>query len=109
VGDVVVLALRGIFYGERETDEFQKAILDETAAGNLHLVVSLAECQGLNSVAIGALMRGFTNYRGRGGEIKLAALGPRLKDLFTMTKIIKVFDHHETEEEAIAAFAVGAK
>ena len=45
---------------------------------------------------------------GRGGEIKLCGLGKRLKDLFTMTKLIMVFDHHETAEQAIAAFAVAS-
>jgi anti-sigma B factor antagonist len=83
--------------------------MDEAAAGNTRLVLNLSECQALNSIAIGVLMRGFANYRSRSGEIKLCGLGKRLKDLFTMTKLILVFDRHETEDEAIAAFAVGAK
>ena len=101
-----VLALKGSFFGDRETDELQKAILDEAASGNKHLVLNLKDCQALNSIAIGVLMRGYTNYRGRGGEIKLCGLGKRLKDLFTMTKLIMVFDHHDTEEGAVASFAV---
>jgi len=109
VGSVVVLSLKGNFYGDDETDELQKAILAEAAADNRRLVLNLSECQALNSIAIGALMRGFANYRGRGGEIKLAGLGKRMKDLFSMTKIIMVFDHHDAEEDAIAAFGVEAK
>ena len=50
-------------------------------------------------------MRGYANYKGRGGEVKLCGLGKRLKDLFTMTKLIFVFDHFESEELALAAFA----
>ena len=103
---VSVLSLKGSFFGDRETDELQKAILDEAASGNTHLVLNLKDCQALNSIAIGVLMRGYANYRGRGGEIKLCGLGKRLKDLFTMTKLIMVFDHHESEEAAVAAFAV---
>jgi len=101
----VVLYPRGSFFGDKETDELQKAIMDEAAAGNMRLVLNMAECNSLNSIAIGVLMRGYTNYKGRGGEIKLCGLGKRLRDLFTMTKLIMVFDHHETEEEAVAAFA----
>jgi len=67
----------------------------------------LKDCQALNSIAIGVWMRAYANYRGRGGEIKLW-LGKRIKDLFTMTKLIMVFDHHETEEQAIAAFGSGS-
>jgi anti-sigma B factor antagonist len=103
---ISVLYPRGSFFGDRETDELQKAILDEATGGNTRLILNLAECQALNSIAIGALMRGYSNYRGRGGEIKLCVLPKRIKDLFTMTKLIMVFDHHETEDQAIAAFAV---
>ena len=105
VRSITVLSLRGSFFGDKETDELQKAILDEAAAGNQRLILNLTECQALNSIAIGVLMRGYTNYKGRGGEIKLCGLGKRIKDLFTMTKLIMVFDHHETEEQALASFA----
>jgi anti-sigma B factor antagonist len=105
VRTITVLYPKGNFFGDSETDELQKAIMDEAASGNLRLILNMAECHALNSIAIGVLMRGYANYRGRGGEIKLCGLGKRLKDLFTMTKLIMVFEHHETEEEAIAAFA----
>ena len=105
---VVVLYPKGAFFGDTETDELQKAIMDEAATGNERLVLNMSECQSLNSIAIGVLMRGVTNYRSRGGDIKLCGLGKRVKDLFTMTKLIMVFDHHETEEQALAAFSVTA-
>ncbi len=105
---ITVLSLKGSFFGDRETDELQKVIMDEAAAGNTRLVLDMRECDALNSIAIGVLMRAFANYKGRGGEIKLAGLGKRLKDLFTMTKLIMVFDHHETEQQAIASFAGGS-
>jgi anti-sigma B factor antagonist len=105
VRSISVLYLKGSYFGDTETDELQKAIMDEAASGNTRLVLNMSECQALNSIAIGVLMRGFTNYKGRGGEIKLCGLGKRVKDVFVMTKLIMVFDHHDTEEKAIAAFA----
>ena len=101
----MILYPKGGFFGDKETDELQKAILDEAATGNTSLVLNMAECTSLNSIAIGVLMRGYTNYKSRGGEIKLCGLGKRLRDLFTMTKLIMVFDHHDTEEQAVAAYA----
>lgn len=106
VGSIVVLSPKGSFFGDTETDELQQALMDEAQSGNQRLVINLSDCQALNSIAIGVLMRAYANYRGRGGEIKLCGLGKRVKDLFTMTKLIMVFDHHATEEEAVAAFAV---
>ena len=105
VGTVVILYPRGNFFGDHETDELQKAIMDEAAGGNVRLILNMTECQALNSIAIGVLMRGYANYRSRGGEIRLCGLGKRLNDLFTMTKLIYVFGHHSSEEEALASFA----
>ncbi len=105
VRSITVLALKGRFFGDRETDELEKAIMAEAASGNTRLVLNMSECEALSSVPIGVLMRGYANYKGRGGEVKLCGLGKRLKDLFTMTKLIFVFDHYESEELALAAFA----
>ena len=105
IGPIVKLYLSGSYFGDKETDDLQKAIMDEAGAGNKKLILNLAECTAMNSTAIGVLMRGYANYKGRGGEIKLCGLGKRIKDLFIMTKLIMVFDHHDTQEEALAAFA----
>jgi len=104
---ITILSLKGSFFGDKETDEMQKAIMDEAAAGNTRLILDLTECDALNSIAIGVLMRAFANYKGRQGEIKLVGLGKRLKQMFVMMKLIMVFDHHDTEEQALAAFAGG--
>ncbi len=102
---ISVIALKGRFYGDRETDELDQAIAAEAAANNQRLVLNFAECDAMNSTAIGVLMRWYANYKNRGGEIKLCGLGKRLKDLFVMTKLIMVFDHQDTEQQALAAFA----
>jgi anti-sigma B factor antagonist len=108
VRTITVLYPKGNFFGDTETDDLEKALMDEAAKGNTRLLVNMAECQALNSTAIGVLMRAYANYRSRGGEVKLCGLGKKLHDLFVMMKLIMVFDHHETEEQALAAFAVDA-
>ena len=104
---ISVIALKGRFFGDTETDELEHAIEAEAAAGNTRLVLDFTQCDALNSTAIGVLMRWFAHYKNRGGEIKLCCLGKRLKDLFVMTRLIMVFDHHDTEQQALAAFAAG--
>lgn len=106
IRSITVISPSGSFFGDTETDQLEEALMSEAASGNTRLVVNLSECAALNSIAIGVLMRAYANYRGRGGEIKLCGLNKKLKDLFVMTKLIMVFDHHETEELALAAFAV---
>ena len=82
VRSITVISLKGSFFGDKETDELQKAIMDEAATGNTRLVLDLSDCEAMNSIAIGVLMRGYTNYKGRGGEIKLCGLGKRMKSIF---------------------------
>jgi anti-sigma B factor antagonist len=106
IRSVTVLYPSGSFFGDAETDVLEKSLMDEAASGNTRLILNLGECRALNSIAIGVLMRAYANYRGRGGEIKLCGLDKKLKDMFVMTKLIMVFDHHESEELALAAFAV---
>lgn len=100
-GSTVVLQLKGSFY---DVDELQKAIMDDAARDNRHMVLNMAECQMMNSIAIGAMMRGYANYRGRGGEIRLCSLPKRIDDLLTMTKLRQVFKVFDTEEDAVASF-----
>lgn len=107
VQGVVILHPKGSFFGAEETDDFQKALTDEAASGNTKLILNLSECVALNSIAIGVLMRAYANYRGRGGQVRLCTMSKRVHDLFTMTRLIMVFDHHDTEEQALAAFAEG--
>jgi anti-sigma B factor antagonist len=40
-----------------------------------------------------------------GGAVKLANTGKRLQDLLVMTKLLTVFDSHDSEEAAIKSFA----
>jgi anti-sigma B factor antagonist len=106
IRSITVLYPSGSFFGDTETDVLEEVLLAEATSGNTRLILNLSECTALNSIAIGVMMRAYANYRGRGGEIKLCGLNKKLKDLFVMTKLIMVFDHHESEELALAAFAV---
>ena len=49
VRSIVILSLKGRFYGDAETDELEKAILADAAAGNKMLVLNMAECEALSS------------------------------------------------------------
>ena len=40
-----MLSPKGSFFGDSETDELQKAMLDEAARGNTRLVLNMSECE----------------------------------------------------------------
>jgi anti-anti-sigma factor len=104
-GDVAVVALKGSFFGDSETDELMKTFNDLVAEDNKKMVIDFSGCDAINSLAISVLMRAHANYAKRSGEIKVCGLGKRIKSTFVMTKLILVFGHYETESEALTAFA----
>lgn len=108
VQEVVIIRPIGSFFGGQETDDFEEALMREAANGNTRLLLNLSECVVLNSVAIGALMRAYANYKARRGQIVLCEMGKRVHELLTMTRLIQVFDHYETQEQALAAFSGGS-
>lgn len=107
VGDITVLQVVGEFFGGDETDELQRAIAAEEAAGNMKLVLDLSHCSQMNSTALSVLVLAQKNYSARGAEIKLCGLQKKMTSLLVMTRLINVFGHYPTVEEATAAFALG--
>jgi anti-anti-sigma factor len=108
VGPITVLDVVGEFTGGDETDQLLKAVLDEAAAGNRRLLLDLSECVMMNSSGIAVLVEAYRNYAGRGGEIKLCGLQRRMTNQLITVRLINIFGHHPTADEAIAAFEQGA-
>jgi anti-sigma B factor antagonist len=68
------------------------------------LVHDLGEVSYMDSAGVGELVSVYTSVKNRGGELKLAALTKKIKDLLSITQLMTIFDTYETPEEAIASF-----
>ena len=104
-GNVTVLGARGEFTGGDETDRLREAIRGEAAAGNTLLVLDLSGCRMMNSSGISVLVEAYRNYAARGGEIRLCGLQKRITSQLSTVRLINIFGHHATVDEAVAAFA----
>ena len=101
IGEVVVLGLQGKFISDAETTKLETAIDAETEAGTSRLVIDMSECAAMNSTALGILVKTRNVFERRGARVKLSALPP----LIWQTKLYLIFDCHDTQAEAVAAFA----
>jgi anti-sigma B factor antagonist len=81
-------------------DELHKLI----EAGRKKVVIDLGDVKFMNSSGLGMLIGGLTNMRNAGGDLKIARASEKIESLLIVTKLITVFDHHETVEKAVAAF-----
>ena len=105
-GVVVVDCAGRIVFGE-ETAELRdrvKALISKDS----RIILNLADVTYIDSGGLGTLVSLFITARNAGGAIKLARLTQRVGDLLQITKLLTVFEVHNTEEEAVQSFRKGA-
>jgi anti-sigma B factor antagonist len=85
-------------------DDVKKAIAD----GAKRIVLNLGEVNYIDSGGLGTLVALHTTAHNAGGTIKLANLTKRVGDLMQVTKLLTVFEVHNSEYEALEAFRKAA-
>jgi anti-sigma B factor antagonist len=106
-GIVAVECSGRIVFGEESSllrEEVKKAL----AEGAKRIVLNLSEISYIDSGGLGTLVALHTSAQHAGGKIKLAGLTKRVGDLLQVTKLVTVFDVHNTEHEALEAFRKAA-
>ena len=103
-GDVTILAPKGMLLGGKETDELQGKIKELSEAGNRKLLINLGQTTFMNSVSLGVLIQGHSNYAKRDAHMKLCAVDKKIQNIFVVTKLSLVFDVYDTEAQALASF-----
>jgi len=96
-----------VVFGEESSllrDEVKKAIGD----GNKKIVLNLGEITYNDSGGLGTLVDLHTTAHNAGGSIKLANLTRRVGDLLQVTKLLTVFEVHDSEYAALEAFRQAA-
>ncbi len=100
-----VIEITGKFFGSLEGEAFSARINALKAAGQTQVVIDLARADLLDSTAIGVLLASLTTMRREGGDIRLANMKKRVKNLFLMTRLLgNVFATYDSLDEALASF-----
>ncbi len=103
-GKIAIIEIRGSLVGDGDTDKFRSAYQDFIEQGNKCLIVNLGKVNYMNSSGIGAIISAYTSYKKSAGEVKLAGITNNVQNLLAVTKLIDIFDVHETVDEAIDSF-----
>ena len=98
-GDVAVLAVSG------EVDVATVPRLREqlhglVASGTPRIVVDLDAVDFLDSTGLGVLVGALKRVRANGGELALVCTSPRIRKVFEVTGLTKVFALYDTVDEA---------
>lgn len=89
-GDEVVVLCSGKLTGE--TSSILKAEVKPLISQTRRLALDLAELDYMDSSGLGSLVGLYASARSNGCELKLVKLGPRVKELLRITKLISVFE-----------------
>lgn len=101
---VTVLSCDGrIVFGD-DAGNLRTAVKAALLPGTARIVIDLEHATHIDSGGLGVMVSLFCSARSAGSDIKLANLGPRLKGVLQITKLVTVFDVYDTVPEAIASF-----
>jgi len=105
-GILVVVCSGRIVFGEESSmlrDEVKKDLLE-----NKRIVLNLGDVNYIDSGGLGTLVALHTTALSAGASIKLANLTKRVGDLLQVTKLLTVFDVHDSEYKALESFRTAA-
>ena len=81
-------------------EAFEKGVKNKM----MKIIVNLNSVSYVDSSGLATLVEMLKKTRVYGGKLRISNLAPKVKSLFEITKLEKLFEIFETEEEAIAGF-----
>ena len=100
----VIIELKGNVMGGPEALEFSDALHKLLDEGKKNVIIDLAETKFMNSSGLGMLISGYTTMKNGGGSLKLANATEKIESLLIITKLITIFEHYTSVDEAIKSF-----
>ncbi len=101
----VVVELKGNVMGGPDAQEFNSQIHKLLDEDKKNIVVDLAGVKFMNSSGLGMLISGFTTMKNGGGTMVLSRATEKINSLLVITKLVTIFEHFESTEEAVKAIS----
>ena len=103
-GDITILDLSGkITIGEGSV-QLREAVRNLLDSGRKKILLNLGDVSYVDSSGIGELVSSYSTANKAGGSLKLLNLTKKIQDLLAITKLLTVFEIHDSEEAALASF-----
>jgi len=103
--DLTVLRLHEERLDAHNSQEFKDYLLRLLEGGSKALVLDLSDVHFVDSSGLGALLAGHKNAGLRDGRFALSGVQDRVRSMFELTRLHRVFEIHQSVEEALAGGA----
>ena len=104
-GGVTIVDLSGKLVASDNLGTLKDKVTSLLFQGEKRIVLNLGNVSYVDSSGLGELVACHGSAVRAGGEVKLANAGKRIKDLLVMTRLLTVFDAHDSEDAAIKSFS----
>ena len=107
VDDIMVIEVNGRIVGDESLQmrrEIAGWIAEIPEDQKPKAVLKLNGVSMMDSAGLGVLVASYTSIQKREGRLVLAGLGRGLQNLIAITKLARVFEVYESEEDAIKSF-----
>lgn len=102
--NAVVVTLKGNVMGGPDGQKLHDTLHELKEQGKRHIVADLGKVKFMNSSGLGMLISALTTMRNAGGDLRLANVADRIQSLLVITKLITVFRHFESVDEAVQSY-----
>jgi len=102
--NTVIITLKGKIMGGPSVNDYMDDIKSLIKEGKTNVVADLSKVNFMNSSGLGILITSLTSLRNEGGDLKICGASDRIESLLIVTKLITVFDHYKTLDEAVEAY-----
>lgn len=103
--NAVVITLKGNVMGGPDGAKLHDTLHEMKDEGKKNVVVDLSKVKFMNSSGLGMLISAMTTMRNAGGDLRLANVADRIQSLLVITKLITVFKHYDSVDEAIESYS----
>jgi len=100
LGANVVVGLKGEINFDTSLT-LRKTFLELIDEGKSSLVVNFKEVEYIDSSGLATLVELYQKLKGKNGTLRLSNLSGKVKSIFEITKLDKIFDIYDREEEAL--------
>jgi anti-sigma B factor antagonist len=103
VGRVTIVRLNGRIVAGGESESL-RAHIDRLLLDRRSIILHMGEVGFIDSSGLGTMVRSLTSIRRAHGDLKLCNVTEQARKVLEMSRLTQVFDTHESEEKAVAAF-----
>ena len=101
----VVIELKGNVMGGPDALTLNEKLHELIDQGKKNAVVDLSRVKFMNSSGLGMMIGALTTMRNAGGDLRIANATDKIESLLMITKLITVFDHYRSLDEAVESFS----